>query len=92
MYKKLWNIQVLSYRDYSIEDKHYGIATWVGNPTKRKQPYKNTELKEYLMNYKIFALIKNKFSKNSNRVIYFFVYDFLEYGFLHYVKLLKARF
>ena len=89
--QKLGNTQVLSYTDYSTNSKHYGAATWVDNPTKRKQPYKDSKLKEYLRNYKRFAFIENTFGKKTTDVYTFFVYDFLEYGLIHYIKLITNK-
>lgn len=64
--QKLRNTQLLSYTDYSTKAKHYGAASWVDNSTTRKRPYKDSKLKEYLRDYKIFAFIENTFGKKNN--------------------------
>ena len=89
--QKLGNTQLLSYTDYSTKAKHYGAASWVDNSTTRKRPYKDSKLKEYLRDYKIFAFIENTFGKKTTDIYTFFVYDFLEFGLIHYIKLITNK-
>lgn len=89
--QQVGDVQVFSYNDYSLRAKHHGSATWVDGPHVNKKTYKETKLKKYLRDYKVFEFVEKNFGKQVTNIFTFFVYDFWEMGIRYYLKRLFSR-
>lgn len=89
------NIEIITTGMFGSFGKHYGTRTWDPEQAKytlRNRKYKDTRLKRFLRQPKIFTWIEEHFGEGKVLKVYtVLVYDLLECGLLYYFKRLLRK-
>lgn len=89
--QKFEGVKVLSAADYLSKAVHHGAMSWVKGAEKRKKPYRETRLKTYLRDSRVFDFLEKYCGKRTVKIYTFLAYDFLEMGITYYIKRLLKR-